>query len=64
MNLMNLQVCENCGVVINLVKVKFIPERDEEGLINHENIWVGDYYSKTWKCPVCEELNPSYDKIL
>jgi len=55
---MNLDSCENCGIVVDLNNVNYIDsDEDDGGYIEEEMVWGGDGYLETWKCPICETPN-------
>lgn len=52
--LMNLKSCDDCGVVIDIEKVSFPYNiQDEDGYIEENSAWNGDKFVAKIKCPVC-----------
>ena len=60
---MNLDSCDTCGVVIDIDYVGFVDDRLEDGTINPKVLGNRDHLFKTWKCPVCDQLNASNMEI-
>ena len=49
---MNLKSCDNCGVVLDLSKMNFSTNIDDEEVVEIE--WNGDSDSPVLPCPVCK----------